>query len=242
MKRYILIILALCAFPSLAAAYQSLAATVKISSGNSYDYVIIGESPLATDGFDNAYDTISPGGSLNSFWINSYFDHPEWNGVKRQFRGDIRSTAASQTWTLTVEQKLPADALCTISYDAVASLLPITAAMKLVDPKSGAIVDLKTDSYTFVATAAPSTFSITITQPDTTGLDPVRVDPGGGVHDGDLDGDGYISIMDCYKVLRLAYGLDPLSAADLLHGDMDGDGVIRLADALHLLRKVAGTI
>jgi len=242
MKRSILIILALCAFPSLATAYQSLAVTVKVSSGTSYDYVIIGESPLATDEFDNAYDTIAPGASLNNVWITSYFDHPEWNAVKRQFRGDIRRAAASQTWTLTVEQNLPVGALCTVSFDSVVSLLPMNTGMTLTDLKSGATVDLKAGNYTYAATAAPSMFSITITQPDINDSNPIRVDPDGGPHDGDLDGDGYISIMDCYKVLRVAYGLDLLTAADLLHGDMDDDGVVRLADALHLLRKAAGTI
>jgi len=242
MKRSILIILALCAFPSLAAAYQSLAATVRVSSGSTYDYVIIGESPLATDGFDNAYDTIAPGASLNNVWISAYFDHPEWNAVKRQFRGDIRSAAASQTWVLTVEQNLPAGTFCTISLDAVASILPMNAGIILTDPKGGATVDLKAGSYTFAATAGPSTFDITITQPDSSTLEPVKVDPAEGPHDGDLDGDGYVSVMDAYKVLRVAYHLDPLSAADLLHGDLDGDGSIRLADVLYILRKVAGTI
>lgn len=238
MKQYLLILLALFTLPSLARAYQPLAATVKVSGGSAYDYVIIGESPLATDGFDNAYDTIAPGGSLNGVWITAYFDHPEWNAVKRQFRGDIRSASPSQTWLLTVEHNLPAGTPCTISLDSRTSIVPFYAGITLIDLKSGDKADLKTGSYTFAAAVGPRTFAITIEQPDILAHAPVKTN--GGSRDGDLDGDGYVSVLDAYKVLRIAYGLDPVTAPDLLHGDVDGDGAIRLADALYILRKVAG--
>lgn len=242
MKRYLLIICAVCAFPSLAAAYQSLAATVRVSSDTVYDYVVVGESPQATDGFDNSYDTFAPGGSLNDSWISAYIDHPEWNTVKSQFRGDIRSAAARQSWTLTVAQNLPVGTSCTISLDGTASLLPPSARILLTDMKSGAVTDLKSAGFTFATATGPDTFGITITQPDISDIDRIPVSSSPGQHDGDLDNDGYITIMDAYKVLRVAYGLDPITTTALQHGDMDGDGVVRLADSLYLLRKVAGTL
>jgi len=58
--------------------------------------------------------------------------------------------------------------------------------------------------------------------------------------DGDLNGDGLVQSVDALLALRLAVGLDPLSANALIHGDMNGDGKITSADALLILRKAVG--
>ena len=58
--------------------------------------------------------------------------------------------------------------------------------------------------------------------------------------DGDINGDGLISIVDAIKVLRMALRLDPATAEAASHGDMDGDKSLTIRDALIVLRKSIG--
>jgi hypothetical protein len=70
------------------------------------------------------------------------------------------------------------------------------------------------------------------------------------IPDGDVDGDGTLSIIDVMKVLRFSYGLDTPTADQLTRADVSPlvngvpqpDGVIRLEDAMLLLRKLVGLI
>jgi len=75
--------------------------------------------------------------------------------------------------------------------------------------------------------------------------------PVGGLPDGDLDNDHYLSIADALRALRIAVNLDPQTDSDLLHGDVaprmadgspDPDGAVNLRDALTILRAVVGLI
>ena len=69
------------------------------------------------------------------------------------------------------------------------------------------------------------------------------------IPDGDMNGDGLVTIADALKALQISVGLNPASAAQLLHGDvapLDLGGIpvpdnqIKLADALVILRKSVG--
>jgi hypothetical protein len=79
-----------------------MSAKIRIEGGGTYDYVIIGMNPDATDGHDNKYDIFAASGNMNSEYIEAYFSHPEWNKVKDNFRGDIKSLANTQQWIMTV--------------------------------------------------------------------------------------------------------------------------------------------
>jgi hypothetical protein len=66
--------------------------------------------------------------------------------------------------------------------------------------------------------------------------------------DGDLNGDGVVTVADALKALRIAMGLDATTASDLAHGDvaplLNGtpqfDGKIDVSDVVLILRKAAG--
>jgi alpha-tubulin suppressor-like RCC1 family protein len=57
---------------------------------------------------------------------------------------------------------------------------------------------------------------------------------------GDMNESGTVTAADALLALRVAVGLDSLTALDLLVGDMNGDGKITAADALLILREAVG--
>lgn len=108
-------------------------ATILISSGALYDYVIIGEDSRATDGYDNAYDTISPGNlneAMGEPFITAVLLHPEWKAPLRELRGEIRSVAAQQKWRLSVRSSLPEGTPLNLSLQREETALP--QGMKLI--------------------------------------------------------------------------------------------------------------
>ncbi|MBK5275914.1 MAG: CHRD domain-containing protein [Desulfuromonadales bacterium] len=71
------------------------------------------------------------------------------------------------------------------------------------------------------------------------------------IPDGDLDGDGAVTISDALRALRITVGLvQPPTSQDLAQGDVapqlgglpDPDGSINISDALFILRKVVGLV
>lgn len=68
------------------------------------------------------------------------------------------------------------------------------------------------------------------------------------VPDGDLDGDGTVSIRDALRIIRIVVSGDQPTANDLLHGDVgpllngkrNSDGNLDMVDAVLLLRKALG--
>ena len=56
---------------------------------------------------------------------------------------------------------------------------------------------------------------------------------------GDMDGDGEITVADALSVLRIAAKLVPETPDALAKGDMDGDGTLTVSDALRVLRIAA---
>ena len=56
---------------------------------------------------------------------------------------------------------------------------------------------------------------------------------------GDMDGDGEVTVADALAVLRIAAKLVPETSEAIRIGDMDGDGEITVSDALRVLRIAA---
>lgn len=120
-----------------------MTATLRVSSGKLYDYVVIGAHPKATDGFDNAYDIISPG-NLNADMGEPYISvtapHPEWKPA-REMRTDIRPPAPKKTWVLSIRSSLPKGTMLKVEIDPDQSRIPTSARLMLEDRKRQIILD-----------------------------------------------------------------------------------------------------
>lgn len=230
---------ALLALPGMALAAEPLSASLTVYNGQTYDRVAIGETAAATDGYDRLHDVLAPGSSLNTTWISAWFDHPEWQAPKSQFRGDIRSIAAKQDWILSVVSTFPTGTQLTVAMDNRLKILPAGLQLTIRDLAGTNGASLLNGSYTFNA-PAPGTVTQLIITAQQQGGSSEPVTPGTYATDGDVDGDGVTSIIDALLVLNMAYGQIELTDAGLAHGDMDGDGVLRLADALAVMRKSVG--
>ena len=55
-------------------------------------------------------------------------------------------------------------------------------------------------------------------------------------NDGDIDGDGKLTVQDALAVMRNAMGLLEFTAEQAAHADIDGNGIIAVADALIIMR------
>lgn len=226
------------ALPAIAA--EPLVAPIRISGGGTYDYVVVGESPMATDGFDNLYDSFAPAGNLNDVYITAWFDHPEWLQVKNRFRGDIRSLATRQDWVLSVVSTLPAGTPLTVALDNRMNILPAGLQMTVSNISNTSSTSiLNGGMFTFSAPLPGTVTQLVITAQQPAGNN-TQVSTGTYAADGDLDDDGVTSIADVLAIFRMAYGIDPVSETARAHGDMDGDGRIRLTDVLAVLRKLLG--
>ena len=145
-----------------------MTATIRVSNGSLYDYVGIGERPEATDGFDNAYDTISPG-NLNATMGEPYISviilHPEWKPAMREMRGDVRSLAKRQEWQISITSSLAKGTPLAVALQPGQSRLPQAVKLILRNKKKG--TDLRTESYSLPAPGpgTTSTLSIIAEQP-----------------------------------------------------------------------------
>ncbi len=142
----------ICLTSAAAMGFESMTATIQVSSGTLYDYVIIGEHPRATDGYDNTYDTISPG-NLNADMGLSYISmliiHPEWKRFQ-DLRGDIRSPSQKQEWQLAISSSLPKGTPLTVALLKEKSKLPGGVKMTLLKDKQTTI-DLAAGNCTLPA-------------------------------------------------------------------------------------------
>src|SRR5689334_23135475 len=103
-------IILICLTSVASLGFEPMEATIRVSNGSLYDYVVIGEHPQATDGFDNAYDTVSPGNlnaDMGQPYISVVIPQPEWKPAMRKMRGDIRSPAKKQEWKIAISSSLP---------------------------------------------------------------------------------------------------------------------------------------
>jgi len=133
-------------------AISDMKAKIKVSGGNTYDYFIFGMMTDATDGFDNAYDTISPGPNMNDTYISTYFSHPEWNAVKSEFRADFRSIKESDEWTVSVYTNLAAGTALTMALQSEGSNIS-GYSLTVEDTTTGQMTDILSSTYGFTVSA-----------------------------------------------------------------------------------------
>lgn len=144
MARLIAIAAALLAMTPVAAmGFDPMTATVRVSSGQLYDYVVIGEHPKATDGFDNAYDIISPGNlnaDMGEPYISVVVPHPEWK-PPREMRSDIRSPAVRTQWEIVVSSSLANGTPLVVTVDLDQSRIAKTARLTLEGKSRQVVLD-----------------------------------------------------------------------------------------------------
>ena len=140
-----------------AMAFQPLSATIRVSNGPLYDYVVIGENARATDGFDNAYDTISPGNlnaDMGNPFISVIIPHQEWKPACRELRGDIRGVARRQEWQLSFASSLPKGTPLTVSLQEEGTSLPAQARLTVKSQgKEGKVLAESTEAGEFTLPA-----------------------------------------------------------------------------------------
>ncbi|QXE92730.1 hypothetical protein KP001_09490 [Geomonas subterranea] len=130
-----------------AMGFEPMTATVRVSSGQLYDYVVIGEHPGATDSFDNAYDIISPGNlnaDMGDPFISAVVSHPEWRPA-REMRGDTRSPAKKKQWDVSVTSSLAKGTPLVVSIVPEESRLPKQATIAAKEGNTQ--VDLTNNEY-----------------------------------------------------------------------------------------------
>jgi len=136
-----------------AMGFEPMTAIIRVSNGNLYDYVVIGEHPKATDGYDNAYDTISPGNlnaDMGEPYISTVVSHPDWKPAMRELRGDIRSLAKQHEWHMVVTSSLPAETPLKLELQADRTNLPERLKLMLRE-WDGKETDLRASNFTFPA-------------------------------------------------------------------------------------------
>jgi hypothetical protein len=146
-------VISVCLTSVAAMGLEPITATLRVSNGALYDYVVIGEHPKATDGYDNAYDTISPGNlnaDMGEPYISTVVSHPDWKPAKVELRGDIRALAKRQEWHLLVTSSLPAGTPLTLELQQDRTSMPKGIKLTIRD-QDGGVKDLRTSSFTLAA-------------------------------------------------------------------------------------------
>ncbi|HBA89336.1 MAG TPA: hypothetical protein DCZ75_15520 [Geobacter sp.] len=166
MKRYLALAALLGAFSGSAVfGFAPLCATVRVSSGSLYDYVVLGEHPKATEGFDNAYDTISPGNlnaAMGEPFISVVVAHPDWKPAMRELRGDVRLPGKREQWRVAVTSSLPKGTPLKVALAGEESTLPGGARLLLSRDRKETELSGK-GAYTLPAPGPGTTTTIFIT-------------------------------------------------------------------------------
>ncbi|UFS71727.1 hypothetical protein LPW11_05915 [Geomonas sp. RF6] len=170
MRIFVITTAVLCLTTAAAMAYEPMAAAIRVSSGSVYDYVLIGEDSRASDGFDNAYDTISPGNlnaDMGQPYISALIVHPEWNMAMKEFRGDVRSVARRQEWAVSVSSSLPKGTPLTVELQEDRSSLPKGMRVTLKDRARKKERNVAQERYLLPAPGpgAKSEFTLVVEQP-----------------------------------------------------------------------------
>lgn len=154
----------LCLTCVAAMGFEPMTATIRVSNGDLYDYVVIGEHPNSADGYDNAYDTISPGNlnaNMGEPYISAVVVHPDWKPARRELRGDIRSVAGHQEWHLNITSSLPSGSPLKLELQQDRTSMPKGTKLTIRD-ESGRVTDLRTPSITFPAQKPGSKLELVI--------------------------------------------------------------------------------
>ncbi|MBU5614087.1 hypothetical protein [Geomonas azotofigens] len=149
-----------------AMGFEPMTATIRVSSGALYDYVVIGEHPKANNGFDNAYDTIYPGNlnaDMGEPYISIVIPQPEWNPALRELKGDVRSPAKGQKWQLVISSSLAKGTPLKLELQAEGTSLPPALKLMLIEGEGRKKTDLRLGEYIFPAPGAGKTTTLFIT-------------------------------------------------------------------------------
>lgn len=149
-----LIAVSICLTGTQALGFAPMSATVKVSSGALYDYVVIGEHPKAADGFDNAYDTIWPGNlnaDMGEPYISVIIEQPGWSPAMQELRGDTRLPARLQQWQLSVSSSLAKGTPLKLALQGEGDPLPKGVQLRLKVGKGKKETDLEAGAYTLPA-------------------------------------------------------------------------------------------
>jgi hypothetical protein len=160
------IITTLCLTSVAAMGLEPMTATIRVMNVSLYDYVILGEDPKATDGYDNAYDTISPGNlnaTMGQPFISVIISHPDWKPAMRELRGDIRSLAKRQVWQLIITSSLPKGTPMNVAFRKKESTLPQGMKLTLKEDAASKEHDLGRCSYMIAAPGPGATTRLLIT-------------------------------------------------------------------------------
>jgi hypothetical protein len=144
------VIIIFCITAVAAHAFEPMTATIWVTCESMYDYVVIGEHPQATDGYDNAFDTISPGNlnaDMGQPFISVLILHPEWKSYQQELRGDIRSPAKRHEWEITITSSLPEGSPLNVALRKGESTLPLDMKLTLKENKTGNEHNLRKSSY-----------------------------------------------------------------------------------------------
>jgi len=128
---------------------QNVEVAIETRAGSVYDYILIGMHHDATDGLDNAYDTVTPGQGVGDRYILMVMPHPDWKSVKTDFRTDFRAMKKLEIWEAMVTTNLPDGTPLTMSIDREQSKLPAGYAVIIEDMVTGAAQNLEKGAYVF---------------------------------------------------------------------------------------------
>ena len=157
------VVITICLSCAAAMGSEPMTATVRVSSGDLYDYVVVGEHSKATDGYDNAYDTISPGNlnaDMGQPFISAAIHHPDWKQALRELRGDLRPVAKKQQWLISIRSSLAKGTPLAVSLQSQRSGLP--QAVKLILRDQAEEIDLRAEDYTIPAPGPGKTVKIIV--------------------------------------------------------------------------------
>jgi microcompartment protein CcmK/EutM len=138
------------------ATMDDLKVAVDVRGAGTYDYVLVGMNSAATEGFDNAFDTVTPGAGVADPYITAVIPHPDWNTVKTDFRTDFRSPKKSETWHIKVATNAASGTKITLSIDRDRTSLPRNYRVLIKDPSTGGMHDLTGSPYVYTTAGSPS--------------------------------------------------------------------------------------
>ena len=173
---------------------------------------------------------------------------------------DLANQATTLTAAITLDTTAP---LLTLAPVVTPTALPTQVISGTVEPGVLPVVLTFSGATAGPVTISGNTWSATLSGlvPGVNGFAVTATDVAGNMAiqsaslllrtaDGDIDGIAGVALADALKALRIAAGLVPASAADLLHGDVaplrgglpSQNGAIDVADAQLILRKAAGLV
>ena len=137
--------------------------TLKVTGGGVYDYCIAGVRVGATDGYDNAFDVLSPPSSLLSTYINTYFPHAEWGPFYSKMRRDIKAPDLPKEWVFEVNSNIVGE--LTIQWPDIKNAIPDKEAALVDIEGTGQEIDMQSfSSFVYYNNGEPIKFLVRISQ------------------------------------------------------------------------------